>query len=333
MKSSSPEPAVGRGPIARTRRWFSAKDFESRDARFGVFLIAPAIAWVIIVVIVPMVTAAQLSFTDQRTPGGEANWVGLDNYITLISDPVFRAAMGRSALWVVTNGVLQTAVALGVALLLNRPFRGQSFVRSWVVLPWIVPSAVIAILWKWMMDASVGVINYSLLATGLRTEPVLFLSTPDNAFTSMVFINSWRLFPFIAIILLASLQSVPEEEYEAARIDGATPGMQFKTITFPHLAPTLTVLGLVGTLWAANVFDLIWMITRGGPLNVTRTAPVFIYDRAFAAFNLSSAAAASVLLLVVLTAFAATFVFLARRQLGQLDETLEHVAKQAGGNS
>jgi multiple sugar transport system permease protein len=307
-------------------------DFESRDARFGILLIAPAVAWVFVVVVIPLVAAFSTSLTNQRTPGRPADFVGFSNYADLIADAGFRSALARSAIWVISNGLLQTAVALAVALLLNRPFIGQSFVRSWILLPWVVPSAVIAILWKWMMDASVGVINFSLTTYGLTDGPILFLSSPDNAFRSMVAINSWRLFPFIAIILLAALQSVPEDQYEAASIDGATRFMQFKSITFPHIAPTLTVLGLVGTLWAANVFDLIWMITRGGPVNTTRTAPVFIYDRAFAGFNNASASAASIVLLLFLAAFAATFVFLGRRQLGQLDTALEEVV-EAGKES
>ncbi len=314
------------------RRQPRAMDFESRDARFGILLIAPAVAWVFVVVVIPLVAAFSTSLTNQRTPGRPADFVGFSNYADLIADAGFRSALARSAIWVISNGLLQTAVALAVALLLNRPFIGQSFVRSWILLPWVVPSAVIAILWKWMMDASVGIINFSLTTYGLTDGPILFLSSPDNAFRSMVAINSWRLFPFIAIILLAALQSVPEDQYEAASIDGATRFMQFKSITFPHIAPTLTVLGLVGTLWAANVFDLIWMITRGGPVNTTRTAPVFIYDRAFAGFNNASASAASIVLLLFLAAFAATFVFLGRRQLGQLDTALEEVV-EAGKES
>lgn len=309
----------------RLRRQARAMDYESRDARFGILLVAPAVAWIVIVVIIPLFAALYTSVSDQRTPGTPANFIGFTNYVDLLGDPGFRSALGRSALWVITNGLLQTSVALAVALLLNRPFFGQSFVRSWILLPWVVPSAVIAILWKWMMDASVGVINFSLSSYGLTDGPILFLSSPDNAFASMVAINSWRLFPFITIILLAALQSAPEDQYEAANIDGATRFMQFRSITFPHIAPTLTVLGLVGTLWAANVFDLVWMITRGGPVDTTRTAPVFIYDRAFAGFNNASASAASIILLLLLAAFAATFVFLGRRQLGQLDTAIEAV--------
>ena len=138
-------------------------------------------------------------------------------------------------------------LGLIVALLLNRPFRGQGFVRSWIVLPWVVPVAVIAILWRWMLDASAGVVNWILMGTGLRDAPIVFLGDPSNAFPSLVGMNSWRFFPFLTLIILAALQTVPEQEYEAARVDGATRWLQFRTITFPHILPVLAVLGLVSS--------------------------------------------------------------------------------------
>ena len=141
-----------------------------------------------------------------------------------------------------------------IALLLNQPFRVH-FVRTWTF-PWAVPAAVTAILWRWMFDASAGIVNTTIKGMDLVQKPVLFLANPDIAGVSLTFVNSWRYIPFLTIIFLASLASVPEEEYEAAQVDGASAWLQFKTITFPNLMPTLTVLGLVGTLWASNVFDI-----------------------------------------------------------------------------
>ncbi|MGH3665871.1 MAG: carbohydrate ABC transporter permease [Egibacteraceae bacterium] len=319
-----PAPRPSDGLLTRLR----SGDFQTRDALFGIVLITPVLIWLGLVVIAPMISAITTSFTSLRVPGAPYEIVGLEQYRGLFGDARFRSSLLRSVVWIVGNGVLQTATALAVALLLNRPFRGQGFVRSWIVLPWVVPVAVIAILWRWMLDASAGVVNGILLGLGLRDAPVVFLGDPSNAFPSLIGMNSWRFFPFLTLIILAALQTVPEHEYEAARIDGASRWLQFRSITFPHILPVLTVLGLVGTLWAANVFDLVWMVTRGGPVDSTTTAPVFIYDLAFAAFNLAPAAAASMLYLLLLVAFAVGFSFLVRRELRQVEETLEETVEE-----
>lgn len=314
-------------------RWLArlrSADFQTRDALFGVALITPVLIWLSLVVLVPMISAITTSFTSLRIPGAPYEVVGFEQYQALLGDARFRGSIGRSIVWVIGNGVLQTAAALVVALLLNRPFRGQGFVRSWIVLPWVVPVAVIAILWRWMLDASAGVVNWILLGLGLRESPVIFLGDPSNAFPSLIAMNSWRFFPFLTLIILAMLQTVPDHEYEAARVDGASRWMQFRTVTFPHILPALAVLGLVGTLWAANVFDLLWLVTRGGPVDSTTTTPVFIYEQAFTAFNLAAAAAASTLYLLLLVAFAIGFSFVARRELRQVEERLEKAVGAEG---
>lgn len=293
-----------------------AYDYERQESRFGLALILPAVLFVALVVLVPMVSVVMISFSDQRSVTDEFTFVGLTQYESLLANPDFLPAIWRSVVWVIANAALQTVLALGVGLLLNNQFRGQGFVRSWIILPWIVPAAVIAILWKWILNATIGGLNALLLGIGLVDEPVVFLSSTTLAFPTLVFINSWRLFPFMTLIVLAALQSIPPEEYEAARVDGASRRSVFRAITWPYLGSTLTVLGLVGTLWAANLFDLIWLLTRGGPVQATTTAPVFIYEEAFNSFDIASAAAASVIFLLVLAAFAAVFVILNRRQLG-----------------
>ena len=144
---------------------------------------------------------------------------------------------------------------------------------------------------------------------------------------SLTFVNSWRYIPFLTIIFLASLASVPEEEYEAARVDGANPWLQFKSITFPNLLPTLTVLGLVGTLWASNVFDIIWMMTRGGPGEATTTVPVLMYDMAFYGYNISKATAGAIIFLFILIIFAFVFIFANRKQFVVASETFQDLSK------
>ena len=194
----------------------SQQDFKSRDSKLGLFLVLPPVLLVILVVILPILSGVQISFTSQRVVGSEYEMVGLKNYLDLFGDKNFIASLGRSAVWVLANGFFQTFVALLIALLINQPFKGQNFVRSWMILPWVVPAAVTAILWRWMFDATSGIFNAVLMRWGAIEKPILFLANPEIAGTSLTFVNSWRFFPFLTIIFLASLASVPEEEYEAA---------------------------------------------------------------------------------------------------------------------
>ena len=305
----------------------SQRDFRSRDARLGLYLVLPAVMLVILVVILPILSGIQISFTSQRVVGSEYETVGLKNYFDLFGDKNFIASLGRSAVWVLANGLFQTIVALLIALLINQPFKGQNFVRTWIILPWAVPAAVTAILWRWMFDATSGIINTSMMRLSLIEKPLLFLANPEIAGISLTFVNSWRYVPFLTIIFLAALASVPEEEYEAAKVDGAGFWLQFKAITFPNILPTLTVLGLVGTLWASNVFDIIWMMTRGGPGVATTTVPVLMYDTAFYGYNISRASAGAIIFLLLLVVFALVFIFLNRRQFIVVSETFKDLSK------
>ena len=305
----------------------SQRDFRSRDARLGLYLVLPAVMLVILVVILPILSGIQISFTSQRVVGSEYETVGLKNYFDLFGDKNFIASLVRSAVWVLANGLFQTIVALLIALLINQPFKGQNFVRTWIILPWAVPAAVTAILWRWMFDATSGIINTSMMRLSLIEKPILFLANAEIAGISLTFVNSWRYVPFLTIIFLASLASVPEEEYEAARVDGAGFWLQFKSITFPNILPTLTVLGLVGTLWASNVFDIIWMMTRGGPGVATTTVPVLMYDTAFYGYNISRASAGAIIFLLLLVVFALVFIFLNRRQFIVVSETFKDLSK------
>ena len=205
-------------------------DFRNSEARLGLYLILPAVFLVILVVILPIISGIQISFTSQRVVGSEFETVGLKNYFDLFGDKNFIASLGRSAVWVIANGLFQTVISLLIALLINQPFRGQNFVRTWILLPWAVPAAVTAILWRWMFDATSGIINTSMMGMGMLEKPLLFLANPEIAGISLTFVNSWRYVPFLTIIFLASLASVPEEEYEAARVDGAGMWLQFKSI-------------------------------------------------------------------------------------------------------
>ncbi len=283
------------------------KSYRRGDVLLAYVLVGPLVLWLAATILYPLFSAIQLSVLDVKVIGSGGNFIGLANYEHVLSNHRFWAALGRSVVWVVSNALLQTTVAFATALILRQRFRGRGVVRIWIILSWIVPTVVVVIIWRWLLGTSGGIVNYLLVALGLTPTPIGFFSTGPGAFATLVFINSWRWFPLTAVILLAGMQSIPEELYEAAAVDGASGWQRFRSITLPSLQPVLFVLGLVGTLWSVNVFDIIWLVTSGGPSAATTTLPVFIYDTAFKQYNLSRAAAASVLMGLVLLVFAVLF--------------------------
>lgn len=267
-------------------------------------MVAPVLVWLAATILYPLGAAVAISLRDIRIIGSDGGFVGLGNYLDVLGMARLWAALGRSLVWVAGNAVLQTLLALGTALLLNQRFRGVRLVRVWVILSWIVPTIVVVIIWRWLLGTSGGVVNYLLVSFGLTDRPVGFFAGSGSAMASLVVINSWRWFPFVAVMLLAGLQRIPADLYEAAAIDGAGPWQRFRRITWPLLQPTMLVLGVVGTLLSFNVFDIIWLTTAGGPSGATQTLPVLIYETAFKSYRLGQAAAMSVLVSVLLMALA-----------------------------
>ncbi|WOI55859.1 sugar ABC transporter permease [Palleronia sp. LCG004] len=269
-----------------------------------VVFVAPAILFLSALLIWPLAQAVILSLQNVRSVGTAGDWVGLANYVEVLTDATFWSSAWLSLLWVVSNALLQTALALFTALALNQTFPGMRIARTWIVLTWIVPTVVVVMIWRWLFSTSGGIVNPLLMQTGITSAPVGFFSTPTTAFATLVFINSWRWFPFIALMMLAGLTRIPGDLYEAARIDGAGAYKRFTRITWPLLAPTLGVLLVIGTLLSFNVFDIIWLLTSGGPAGGTRTLPVLIYETAFKSYRMSEAAAVAVLATVFLMGFA-----------------------------
>lgn len=266
--------------------------------------IAPAILFLSAMLIWPLAQAVILSMQDVRSVGTTGSWVGLENYRRLLTDTTFWESAWLSLVWVLANAVLQTALALVAALALNQSFPGVRIARTWIVLTWIIPTVVVVMIWRWLFSTSGGIVIPLLMQTGVIDAPIGFFARPDTAFATLVFINSWRWFPFITLMMLAGLTRIPRDLYEAARIDGAGAWKRFTRITWPLLAPTLGVLLVIGTLLSFNVFDIIWLLTSGGPAGGSRTLPVLIYETAFKSYRMSEAAAVAVLATIFLMGFA-----------------------------
>ncbi|MEX5717805.1 carbohydrate ABC transporter permease [Geodermatophilus maliterrae] len=264
----------------------------------GIVLVAPLILLMLLVIGFPLVNTVLLSFQDQGVVGTPSSFVGLRTYQAILGDSALWESLRRSGVWLVGNLVVQTVLAMATALLLTRVGRWSKAARTWVLLPWVIPTVAVAVIWQWLTNS-----NYGLLAKGLGVlglDGVQFFADPDWAMPTLILMNSWHWFPLGTVIIFGALQTIPGEVYEAAKVDGVNAWQMFWHITLPLLQPVLFALGLVGTLWSFNIIDSIYLVTRGGPSGASTTAPVMIYDTAFKAFRASEAAAMSVAAIVLL---------------------------------
>ena len=273
---------------------------------FGYLLLAPILTVMALVLAFPLVQAVLTSLRDERVIGSPSEVVGFDTYLIILQDPVFWDALARSGLWLVLNLAVQTVLAFGTALLLQRQGWWARTARVWVVLPWVIPTVAVAVIWQWMLNSNYGVITHAFAAVGIDLGSPF--SDPGIALITVILVNSWHWFPLAAVVIYGALATVPVSVLEAAKVDGANAWQTFWAVTFPILQPVLFALGLVGSLWSFNVLDTILLTTGGGPAGATTTMPMYVYETAFDAFRSSQAAAASVLTVLVLGIAAALFV-------------------------
>lgn len=274
------------------------------DGRIALLLLALPLGLLAATLVVPLLSAVNISVHDIRVIGSDGPFVGLDNYAGVLSNGAFWHSLGISAIWLVGNAVVQTVLAVTAALVLNEKFPGVRVARLWIILTWIIPTVVVVIIWRWLLSTSGGIVNPLLLQLGIISRPVGFFASGPAAMASLILINSWRWFPFVAIMILAGLQRIPGDLYEAAAVDGAGAVRRFLSITWPLLQPTLLVLTVMGTLLSFNVFDIIWLLTAGGPAGASETLPVLIYETAFKAYRMGDAAAMSVVASLLMIGFA-----------------------------
>ncbi len=265
----------------------------------GLLLILPVIILVLTITVVPMVNMVYRSLQKTMFGFGESEFVGLENYIHLFTeDEDFLPSLFRSFLWVAENLAIQLTVPLLIALLLQGSSLFNQISRTLILIPWILPMVVISIIWRWLLEPNVGYIGYLMRILGLK--PLNFFGSKELAFHTLVFINSWHFIPFGTILMIAALATIPEDLYDAAKVDGANSIQRFVHITFPLLGKTVWFVGLLAFMWSFNTFDLIWLITQGGPADSTLTLPVYIYKLAFKMYNYGKASAASVISTAIL---------------------------------
>lgn len=273
---------------------------ESREV-LGWALVTPALALLLVFLAYPFLLGLWLSLTDSRIadPG---RFVGLENFRYLVGDAVFRLAVFNTLLYAGVAVALKFVLGFALALLVNRQFWGKRFVRAAMLLPWIVPTSLSALVFYWIYDSQFSVLTWALRALGLVSRPINYLGDPDLARASLIAANVWRGVPFFAIGLLAGLQTVPRELYEAAQMDGAGRWAQFRFVTWPLVLPVSVVVTVFSTIMTVGDFQLIWIVTKGGPANATHLFGTLAYQRAIQGGFLGEGAAVAVFVLPVLVA-------------------------------
>ncbi|MBU4214151.1 MAG: sugar ABC transporter permease [Actinobacteria bacterium] len=257
--------------------------------------------------LVPIAMVVGYSFQDNVITNPNPVFVGLANYGTVLSDPVFLTAVKNTAYFTGVSVAAHMVLGLAFAMMLNSPLlanRTKALFRTVYVLPWLFTVAIIAVLWRMLLNPN-GVVNYLLTAAGLITKNVEWLASPDTALHAVTFINIWAGYPFFMVSLLAGLQGIPKDLYEAATVDGANGPQKFRNVTLPQLRPIIISMALLDIIWTTQQFALIWMTTGGGPINVTEMLSTFTYKLAFSSyeFALASTSAVIVLVLSMLLAF------------------------------
>ena len=268
------------------------------------FLSIGALATLILIV-GPALYAISLSFYEQQSLTSDPVWVGLANYARVLASDEFWNALWNGFVYAMAAIVLQVVLGIGFALLLHQPFRGRALLRGLAFLPYLLPTVVAVLTFKWMIDGSLGIVTIVLDTLGL--PPIYWFETESAAMMSVILVSVWLWTPFVTTTFLAGLQTVPVQLYEAARVDGAGPIRRFFHVTLPALRPILIVIILLRGVWMFNKFDIIWLTTGGGPLGATEHLPVLAYRQAFTLFNLGSGAAIATLsflaLLVIVTLY------------------------------
>lgn len=264
-------------------------------------LMLPAILLTVVVIAYPLVTAADLSLQVIKiTQIGRVRlpW-SLDNYRELFASAEFWRSswVTLRLVTIVTFGCF--LMGLGTALLVNNRFRGRTLARILVALPWAVPAVLAAVIWWWMFDSSFGLINWLLVKSGLIASPVAWFSQPFTAFTVICVVMIWKGYPFVSVMVLAGLQAIPEDLYEAASIDGANSWGKLRYITLPSLRPILGVALVLVLLWVFRDFPIIFLLTGGGPIGSTRTLAIMTYEQGFGFYNIGYAAAIGMITLII----------------------------------
>ena len=274
-----------------------------RDAALGYLLLAPLLLFVLGMLAYPFLNAIYLSLT-KKVLGQPAIFIGISNYVELLTEDLrFGRVAQNSLVYTVSAIVGKLAIGMVMALVLNQNIRGRGFFRGFLLVPWVMPTVVTALTWRWIFDGTFGVLNYILKTLHIITMPIPWLAQSDTAMAAVIFANIWRGFPFFGVSLLAGLQTIDKELYEAAEVDGASIIQRFLHITVPSLRPVIIVTTMLSTIWTFNDFVLPFIVTRTGPNDATNIFGTYTYEIGFIGSRLGYAISATAIMMPFLIAF------------------------------
>jgi multiple sugar transport system permease protein len=276
---------------------------DRKYALLGVLLIAPTVLIFCAVIVYPLVSALYLSLFTIFTPTLKGDFIGFGNFAKLWASPEFWRSLWNTILWTVLTLTLQITLGVAVALMLHQNMAFRALARSLVLFPYFVSTVVAVLVWRWLFNDLYGVLNHLMLTAGLIRAPMDWLGSMPNAMISIILVGAWKYFPFVVIAVLARLQTIPDALYEAARIDGAGPIARFFDVTLPQLREVLVVVILLRAIWDFKEFDLIYLLTGGGPVISTQTLPLMVYKDAFGLNDMGRASAVAVSMMLVMLTF------------------------------
>lgn len=268
-------------------------------------LLAPALLLLGLLTLAPLVYSVLMSLFSAKLGYGMGSFVGIANFAAILAEPRFWNAVANTVVWVAASVSAELCFGILLAVLLNNLLFGKTFFRAALFFPWVMPVAVIAFLWRWIYNPQNGILNVTLRSFGIGlADPPVWLADPNMAMVSALIVNAWRGTPFVLVMLLAALQGIPRDEYEAARVSGAGPLREFWYVTLPNLRTIIMILVVLRTMQIANNFSLMWLLTGGGPAETTETLPILIYIKGFGAHDFGQASAIAVMLLIFLLGLA-----------------------------
>jgi len=270
-----------------------------QDGLLAYLLMSPALLYLLVVMAVPFLWALYTSFTD-KTIGAPAHFIGLQNYLSLLTDPGFWQAVRNTLLFTAGAVIAKVIFGMAMALVLNQNIRFRNFFRVLLFLPWTIPSIVSVFTWQWLYSDVGGVLSDLLMRLHLIESPLPWLASPSLAMFSVILVNVWRGVPFVGIAVLAGLQSISHDQHEAAMIDGAGMLARFRHITLPGVREVTLLTAVITTIWTLNDFEIIWLLTRGGPANATQVLSTLSYTEGFLNLHIGKAIAIAVVTLPAL---------------------------------
>lgn len=265
----------------------------------GLLYLAPVLLLIITFFLYPSIEIIKTSFY-QTKYGIHFKYVGLENYHLIFHDELFRISLINSLIWTVAGLTLQLSIPLGTALLINQRFIGNTFARGAMLIPWITPSVIIAIMARWILEPSLGMLNDVLLKVGIVGQPINFLGSTSAALPTLIVMQTWQFIPFGTLLILAALQTIPRDLYDAMKVDGAGSFQIFRYLIFPRIGPMIGFVVFLAFVWNFNVFDKIWLTTQGGPVNATMTLPILVYRRTFKTFRMGQSSTIASIIVVSL---------------------------------